>query len=153
MSLHNLCSWVITLAFRVCIAKVYLVGTCHKDLERISSILSAELIFNIFYIYYCYRFQTSWCHGCCSLLKHILSISELVFVIPKDRSHDWWQILGYQDQQFKTFKKAPQNSHMTMDNKMDIMGKTFRPSTWDFGAYWIGKQWWWGACGTTRFNP
>ena len=49
-----------------------------------------ELIFNIFYIYYCSRFRTSWCHGCYSLLKHILAIFEFVFVIPKDRSHDRW---------------------------------------------------------------
>ena len=54
-----------------------LYGTCHKDLEQISSILSVELIFNIFYIYYCSRFRTISCHGCCSLLKHILPISEL----------------------------------------------------------------------------
>ena len=67
--------------------------TCHKDLEQISSILSVELIFNIFCIYYCSRFRTSWCHGCCSLLKHILYISSFVFVIPKDRSHDQWHIL------------------------------------------------------------
>ena len=33
--------------------------TCQKDLEQISSILSMELIFNIFYIYYCSRFRTS----------------------------------------------------------------------------------------------
>ena len=35
-----------------------LYGTCHKDLEQISSILSVELIFNIFYMYYCSRFRT-----------------------------------------------------------------------------------------------
>ena len=52
------------------------VGTCHKDPEQISSILSVELIFNIFYIYYCSRFPTCRCHGCCSLLKHILPIFE-----------------------------------------------------------------------------
>ena len=50
MSLHNLCSWMITLGFRVYVAKAYFC-TCHKDLEQISSILSVELIFNIFYIY------------------------------------------------------------------------------------------------------
>ena len=48
MSLHSLCSWLITLGFRVCVAKAYFVGTCHKDLEQISSILSVELIFNMF---------------------------------------------------------------------------------------------------------
>ena len=58
MSLHNLCSWMITLGFRVGVAKAYFVGTCHKDLEQISSILSVGLIFNIFYIYYCSRFRT-----------------------------------------------------------------------------------------------
>ena len=36
-----------------------LYGTCHKDLEQVSSILSVELIFNIFEIYYCSRFWTS----------------------------------------------------------------------------------------------
>ena len=59
MSLHNLCSWMIILGFRVGVAKAYFVGTCHKDLEQISYILSVELIFNIFYIYYCSRFRTS----------------------------------------------------------------------------------------------
>ena len=44
--------------FWVCVAKAYFVGTCHKDLEQISSILFVELIFNIFYIYYCSRFRT-----------------------------------------------------------------------------------------------
>ena len=76
MSLHNLCSWMIILGFRICVAKAYFVGTCHKDLEQISSTLSVELIFYIFYIYYCSRFWTCRCHGCCSLLKHILSIFE-----------------------------------------------------------------------------
>ena len=65
--------------FRVCIAKAYFVGTCHKDLEQISSILSVEIIFNIFYIYYCSRFRTCRWHGCCSLLKHILSIIDFCF--------------------------------------------------------------------------
>ena len=55
MSLHNLCSWMITLGFRVGVAKAYFVGTCHKDIEQISYILSVELIFNI---YYCSRFRT-----------------------------------------------------------------------------------------------
>ena len=88
MSLHNLFSWMITLGFMVGVAKAYFVGTCHKDLEQISSILSMELIFNI---YYCSRFWTCRCHGCCSLLKHILYISSFVFVILKDRSHDMTQ--------------------------------------------------------------
>ena len=30
--------------------------TCHKDLEQISSLLSVELIFDIFDIYYCSRY-------------------------------------------------------------------------------------------------
>ena len=51
MSLHNPCSWMITLGFRICVAKDYFAGTCQKDLEQISSILSVELIFDIFYIY------------------------------------------------------------------------------------------------------
>ena len=33
------------------VANAYFVGTCHKDLKQISSILSVELIYNIFYIY------------------------------------------------------------------------------------------------------
>ena len=33
-------------------------------------------IWYILYIYYCSRFRTSWCHGCCSLLKYILYIFE-----------------------------------------------------------------------------
>ena len=59
MSSHNLCSWMITLGFRVCVAKANVVGTCHKDLDQISFILSVKLIFNIFYIYYCSRFRAS----------------------------------------------------------------------------------------------
>ena len=64
MSLHSLCSWMITLDFRICVAKAYFVGTCHKDIEQISSILSVELIFNILYIYiYIYIYIIATCSG------------------------------------------------------------------------------------------
>ena len=51
MSLHNLCSWMITLGLWYALKRPILYGTCHKDLEQISSILSVELIFDIFYIH------------------------------------------------------------------------------------------------------
>ena len=36
--------------------RALLICTYHKDLEQINSILSVELIYNIFYIYYCSRY-------------------------------------------------------------------------------------------------
>ena len=88
MSLHNLCSLMTTLGFRVCVAKAYFVGTCHKDLEQIF----IYFLWSSYLIYFIYIIVPGSGLVDAMVATRYLNIyclySSFVFVIPKDRSHD-----------------------------------------------------------------